>query len=219
MNMTENISSYKDFNLTRLKALYEYAKDLYNGKDINVGGDDYTQAIDDDKRLKAHKIVSSLYNEIAPYKKEILSDIKKYEEQHPHVLYRYGEPYDMLSTLTGIIQWYEEEAQYILDIETGENAPSKELLDFIIFKNRTEFSALFQTIINNRISDGLERAAITYIIYKSSMFNSKKYHEWKPFYMQFCEDTDWKVTTYKPYRLTDTINSLKSKYFWVDAIK
>lgn len=114
---------------------------------------------------------------------------------------------------------FQEEVQDILDIKTGKNAPSKELLDFIIFKKRNEFSTLFQTIINNHISDGLERAAITYIIYKSSMFNSKKYHEWKPFYRQFCEDIDWKVTTYKPYRLTDIINSLKSKFFWIDAIK
>lgn len=147
MNMTENISSYKDLNLTRLKARYEYAKDLYNGKDIHVSGDDYTQAIDDEKRLKAHKIISSLYNDIAPYKKEILSDIRKYEEQHPYVLYRYGEPYDMLSTLTGIIKWYEEEAQYILEVENGNPKELPKELDTENAKN------YFEKAISKKLMD------------------------------------------------------------------
>lgn len=211
------MESYKELNLKRIKALYDRANSLFYGKDVYIGEDIWIQTRDDEKEIQAHKIVALIYNEIAPYKKEILSDIGIYEEQHPNVLYRCGDFYDTLSLLRGIIRIYEEETQYILELK--KNTPSEELLEFIIFKKRDEFSLLFQTIIDNHIDDGLDRAAITYIIYVSSMFNSKKYHEWKPFYEQFCKDIGWETTTYKPNRLTKTIRGLKSKFFWVDAIK
>lgn len=215
------MTSYKELNLKRIEALYKRASSLFYGKDVHMGGDDWCQTKDCENEIQAHKIIALIYNEIIPFKNEILSEIKIYEEQHPNVLYRYGEYYNTLSLLHDIIKSYEDETQYVLGLE-NENSnylPSKELLEFIIFKKRNEFSILFQTIIDNRIGDGLERAAITYIIYESSMFNSKKYHEWTPFYKQFCKDIGWETTTYKPNRLRSTIRELKSKFFWVDVIK
>lgn len=218
------MESYKELNLKRIEALYKRASSLFYGKDVHMGGDDWCQTKDYENELQAHKIIALLYNEISPYEEEILSEVKAYEEQHPYALHRCGEQYDTLFLLSDIIKSYEDETQYVLELEKisdedETNVPSKKLLDFIIFKKRDEFSLLFQTIINNHIDDGLDRAAITYILYSSSMFNSKKYHEWNPFYRQFCQDIGWVTTAYKPNRLTSTINSLKSRFFWVDAIK
>lgn len=218
------MTSYKELNLKRIEALYKRASSLFYGKDVHMGGDDWCQTKDCENELQAHKIISSLYNEIVPYKEEILSDGKAYKEQHPYALLGRGDQYDTLFLLSDIIKTYEDETQYVLELEKisdedKTNIPSKELLDFIIFKKRDEFSLLFQTIIANHIDDGLDRAAITYILYNSSMFNSKKFHEWKPFYEQFCKDIGWAVTSYKPNRLTATVKDLKSRFFWVDAIK
>lgn len=214
------MTSYKELNLKRIEALYKRASSLFYGKDVHMGGDDWCQTKDYETELQAHKIIAFLYNEISPYEEEILSDIRIYEEQHPNALYRCGEHYDMLFLLSDIIKSYEDDTQYVLELDEDKTKiPSKELLDFIIFKKRDEFSLLFQTIIDNHIDDGLDRAAITYILYSSSMFNSKKYHEWNPFYRFFCKDIGWEITAYKPNRLTDTVKDLKSRFFWVDAIK
>lgn len=215
------MTSYKDLNLKRIEALYKRASSLFYGKDVHMGGDDWCQTKDCENEIQAHKIIALIYNEIVPFKDEILSEIKIYEEQHPNVLYRYGEYYNTLSLLCDIIKSYEDESQYVLGLgnENNNYLPSEELLEFIIFKKRKDFSVLFQTIIKNCIDNGLERAAITYIIYDSSMFNASKYHEWKPFYEQFSKDIGWEMTTYKPNRLTKSIKSLKSKFFWIDAIK
>lgn len=214
------MTSYKELNLKRIEALYKRANSLFYGKDVHMGGDDWCQTKDYETELQAHKIIAFLYNEISPYEEEILSDIRIYEEQHPNALYRCGEYYDMLFLLSDIIKSYEDDTQYVLELDEDKTKiPSKELLDFIIFKKRDEFSLLFQTIIDNHIDDGLDRAAITYILYSSSMFNSKKYHEWNPFYRLFCKDIGWEITAYKPNRLTDTVKDLKSRFFWVDAIK
>lgn len=141
----------------------------------------------------------------------------KTEERLPPVGLSLREVIQKHITGSGIIK------QGIIDIPaanvSSDYLPSKELLEFIIFKKRDEFSILFQTIIDNRIGDGLERAAITYIIYESSIFNSKKYHEWKPFYKQFCKDIGWYVTSYKPNRLATAMINLKSNFLWIDAIK
>ncbi len=99
------------------------------------------------------------------------------------------------------------------------NIPSDKLLAFILFAKKKEFLTLFQTIIDNRITNGLNRAAITYIIYGSKLFNRSKHHEWRPFYEQFCKDIGWETTSYKPNRLNNAVKDLKNNHHWVDAIK
>ncbi len=212
------MSTYKDLKLKRIKALYQRASSLFYGTDVKIGGD-WCQTKDCDKEMQAHQIIALLYDEISPYKEEILSDTRTYEVLHPNILCRWGDEYDTLCILQDIIKSYEDDTQYVLDIEKKQKTLPEDLLKFIKYKKQKEFSTLLQTIIDNNINNGIERAAITYIIYESSLFNSSQYHEWKPFYEQFCTYIGWKITTYKPNRLTNTIKELKRKQLWVDEIK
>lgn len=237
MNIINSLSSYKGLNLKRINALYLRASSLFYGKDVYIGEDDWCQTKDDEKELQGHKLVALIYKEIAPFKDEILSDVETYKKQH--TFYLYDAEYLLLENLVTIIHWYEDESCYVLEAEENNNkiieeqavSPnrdntdheshiiSNELLFFIKYTNRKPFSKLFQTIVDNHIDNGLERAAIIYIIYESVLFNRTLCHEWKPFYKQFCKDIGWRVTSYKPNRIKDTIDDLKRKFVWVEEIK
>lgn len=114
------MTSYKELNLKRIEALYKRASSLFYGKDVHMGGDDWCQTKDYEAELQAHKIIASLYNEISPYEEEILSDVKSYKEKHPYMSF-FDREYRILDCLKTIIQWYEDETQYVLDIEKKTN--------------------------------------------------------------------------------------------------